>query len=201
MKCLVLHIFLHSLLPTCIFLLIITTMNILFSNSILGYHLSNTLIQWKADTYTCKRVTHLQSDFAQGINVLVLETHSKWELYLMTSFFPLSCMIFTHLWTATLSLSVKFSALLSFHKQGELQPYSSLELCNLALGYFSDFFPRHAPPGWLCSRHHGQDLSFLRAFHSLCLPLGTLSAWILHIWLLFNLHVSAKHHLTEDLSS
>lgn len=69
----ILHIAFHSVLPKCIFLLIITTKNKLFSNKILGYCLSNTLTRRESGVYLCKRVADLQSDFAQSSTILFLE--------------------------------------------------------------------------------------------------------------------------------
>lgn len=115
--------------------------------------------------------------------------------------FPLICMIFTHLPT-----TIHTPFMLHFLPS---EPFTDRESCihilfwDYAVGPWLPlgFLPTPLPLSWLHSRYHGQDLSFLRAFHSLSLPLGTLCAWILHIWLLLNLHVSAKCYLKETLPS
>lgn len=115
--------------------------------------------------------------------------------------FPLICMIFTHLQT-----TIHTPFMLSFLPS---EPFTDRESCIhiLSWGYAVGpwlplrFLPTPLPLSWLHSRHHSQNPFFLRAFHSLSLPLGTPCAWILHIWLLLNLHVSAKRYLRETLSS
>lgn len=143
----------------------------------------------------------LQSDFAEGGNVLFLEIDSKWETYLMTS---------SSVWDAW-----SLHTFVLFHPTPPLPVLNflpSYPLANresydhiLPLGYAiwplaaSQISSHATPPGWLCSRYQGQDLSFLRPFHSVSFPLGTLCARILHIWLLLNFRVSAEHHLTGEL--
>lgn len=128
----------------------------------------------------------MQNDFAQGGNVLFLEINSKWELYLMTSFSlwlhslyePLDC----YIRPPTSPPHARFSA----------YPFTNRKSYSHILPLGSAIWPlatsqnssHTTPPCWLCSRYGGQDLSFLRPFHSLSFPLGTLCSQILHIFFL-----------------
>lgn len=97
------------------------------------------------------------------------------ELHTPSGYNPHSCWIFC---PPTLSQTGKVMALF-FPWAVLFSPWPLLR-----------FLLTQLPRSWLCSRHHGQELSFLRACYSLSLPLGTLCAWILHIWLLLKLRLS-----------
>lgn len=97
------------------------------------------------------------------------------ELHTPSGYNPHSCWIFC---PPTLSQTGKVMALF-FPWAVLFSPWPLLR-----------FLLTQLPRSWLCSRHHGQELSFLRACYSLSLPLGTLCAWILRIWLLLKLRLS-----------
>ena len=132
-----------------------------------------------------QRVTDLLRDFAEGSNVLFFERAVSddliyplrcwwwtWHTFRLQSY---PCWIFC---PPTLSQTGKVMALF-FPRAVLFSPWPLLR------------FPlTQVPRSWLCSRHHGQELSFLWACYSLSLPLGTLCAWILRIWLLLKLRLS-----------
>lgn len=177
---------------------IITAVNISFSNSILGYCLSNTLMYREAGI-SCvrgkvckvtlfKEATSSRDRFKAG--VICEDPFPLWVAW--------------SLYTFRLSHPTPPLPMLNFLPS---YPFANRESYDhiLPSGYAiralatSQISSHATPPGWLCSRYYGQDLSFLRPFHSLSFPLGTLCAWILHIWLPLNLHVSAEHHLRGNL--
>ena len=132
-----------------------------------------------------QRVTDFLSDFAQGSNVLFFQRAclrtsfplctADGELHTPSGYNPYSCWIFCR---PTLSQTGKVMALFF--------PWAVLSSPWPLLRFLLTRLPR----SWLCSRHHGQELSFLRACYSLSFPLGTPCAWILHVWLLLKLRLS-----------
>lgn len=146
----------------------------------------------------CKRVADLQSDHSRQ-HCLLFRDRFKEEAESDDVIFLLIHMIFIHLQTNVHTpFMLRFLPSAAFtDRESRIHFFS----WGYAVGPWLPlrFLPTSLLLSWLHSRHHGQDLSFLRAFHSLSLLLGT--PWILHIWLLLNLHVSAKRYLRETLPS